>query len=357
MHPNSARALCRLMRRLQLQGILVTGLPNVRYLSGFTGSDATLWISRTSRVLFTDSRYLTQAREESPDFQVVEYRRKVEEISRRIKQRGVKRLGFEPSRMSLALYREYRRHLRGIRFVALSKELEWLRVSKRAEELRRIGRAGRIAWRAFQEVLPLLRPGVAERAVALELEHRMKHLGAEEASFATIVASGRRGALPHGAASTKKLRAGELVTLDFGCRFQGYHSDQTITVGLGEPAAKQKQIYEIVRQAQARAIAEIRPGAALRGVDAVARDYIREQGYGDYFGHGLGHGVGLEVHEEPYLNPRSQGRLEPGMVLTVEPGIYLPGWGGVRIEEMVVVTPTGHRVLTRSSGPLRILPV
>jgi Xaa-Pro aminopeptidase len=354
MDQTQAHAIRNLLQKLKLNGVIVSGLPNVRYLSGYTGSDATLWLSARARLLFTDSRYTTQARAEAPDFQVIEYRRKAEEIGQALKKRGVQRAGFESGRLTHALYREYRKHLRGVKLTPLRQELERLRAKKSDSELQKIQRAGEIAGRALTRVLPMLKPGAREREVALELELLMKRLGAEQVPFPAIVASGRRGALPHGVASNKKLKAGELVTLDFGCSYRGYNSDQTLTLCLGEPSAKQKRIYEVVRQAQARAIAAIRPGASLRAVDARARDYIREQGFGEYFGHGLGHGVGLEVHEEPYLNSQAKGRLEAGMVVTVEPGIYLPGWGGVRIEDMVAVTAAGARVLTQSSGPLRV---
>jgi len=352
-----AKAIRQLLQERRLDGILVTGLPNVRYLSGYTGSDATLWVSRRACWLFTDSRYTTQARAEAPDFRVLDYRLKVPEISRALLGRRVKRLGFEPGRMSHALFREYRQRLRGVRLVSLPSAFERVRASKTPAEIRKIRHAGDIARRALLEVMPLLKPGARERDLALELEHLMKRRGADQVPFSTIVASGQRGALPHGVASGKKLKAGELVTLDFGCSYLGYNSDQTLTLCLGRPSERQARIYEVVREAQARAIAAIRPGARLKEVDRIARDYIREQGFGRYFGHGLGHGVGLEVHEEPVLGPRSKGRLEAGMVVTVEPGVYIPGWGGVRIEDMVAVTATGARMLTRSSGPLRVLPI
>jgi Xaa-Pro aminopeptidase len=348
------KAIRQLLQERRLDGVLVTGLPNLRYLSGYTGSDAALFVGLQVRWLFTDSRYTTQARAEAPDFRVIEYRLKVPEISAALKRRKVERLGFEPARMTHARFREFRRHLRGVKLVPLQSVFERLRARKTPAEIRKIQRAGNIARQALREALPLLKPGVRERDFALELEHLMKHRGADQVNFATIVASGRRGALPHGVASKKKLKAGELVTLDFGCSYLGYNSDQTLTFCLGRPTPRQTKIYEVVREAQALAIAAIRPGARLKDVDGLARDYIREQGFGRYFGHGLGHGVGLEVHEEPVLGPRSKGRLEPGMVVTVEPGIYLPGWGGVRIEDMVAVTESGGRVLTRSSGPLRI---
>jgi Xaa-Pro aminopeptidase len=208
---------------------------------------------------------------------------------------------------------------------------------------------------AFEEIVPLLRPGIAEREIALALEFAMRRLGGDEKSFDLIVASGQRGALPHGAASDRLLRAGELVTIDFGLRLHGYCSDETVTLTLGEIDKELERVYDTVYQAQQQALAAIRPGVPLKEIDAVARNVITEAGYGPFFGHGLGHGVGLEVHEYPTLSPRSVDTAQVGMVFTVEPGIYLPGKGGVRLEDMVVVTPDGCRKLTRIPKGLRRL--
>jgi Xaa-Pro aminopeptidase len=196
-----------------------------------------------------------------------------------------------------------------------------------------------------------------EREVALELEFAMKRLGGEEKAFDFIVASGARGAMPHGIASAKSIEAGDLVTLDFGTRYNGYHSDETVTVAVGEVKPELRKIFDTVLEAHDRAMAEIRPGVSLRDIDGTARHYIDSQGYGSYFGHGLGHGVGLEVHEYPTVSPRSEAVAEEGMVFTVEPGIYIPELGGVRIEDMVQVTADGCRQLTRIKKDFRTLPV
>jgi Xaa-Pro aminopeptidase len=213
-----------------------------------------------------------------------------------------------------------------------------------------------LAAAAFEEILPMIRPGVVERDISLALEFAMKRRGAEEKSFDFIVASGERGALPHGVASQKKIQSGELVTIDFGARWQGYHSDETVTLAVGRVDPRLREIYDIVLDAHDRAMDMVRPGVPLREIDRIARDHIAERGYGEYFGHGLGHGVGLEVHEFPAVSPRSEEVAGEGMVITIEPGIYIPGLGGVRIEDMVKVTRDGHRRLTRLDKKFRSLP-
>jgi Xaa-Pro aminopeptidase/Xaa-Pro dipeptidase len=201
----------------------------------------------------------------------------------------------------------------------------------------------------------MIRPGVSERALALELEILMKRGGAEEKAFDFIVASGERGALPHGHPTERKIAAGELVTIDFGARLHGYHSDETVTVAVGSADQRQQEVYAVVKEAHDRAMAAVRPGASCRDVDGIARDFIAARGFGGYFGHGLGHGVGLDIHEKPTLSPRSGQHLAEGMVVTVEPGIYIPGWGGVRIEDTVTVTADGCRPLTRVGKELLIV--
>ncbi|MDH3999419.1 MAG: aminopeptidase P family protein, partial [Desulfuromonadales bacterium] len=199
----------------------------------------------------------------------------------------------------------------------------------------------------FNAIAPMIRPGVSERDIALELEFALKRYGAEEKAFDFIVASGPRGALPHGVASEKIIEEGELVTIDFGCRWEGYHSDETVTLAVGAPSAELCKIYDTVLLAHDQAMDAVAPGLPLAELDRVARDVISAAGYGEYFGHGLGHGVGLEVHEAPSVSPRSKMTVELGMVITIEPGIYLPDVGGVRIEDMVLVTPSGAETLTK----------
>jgi Xaa-Pro aminopeptidase len=230
--------------------------------------------------------------------------------------------------------------------VPLTQRWETLRSTKEPAELAHLKHAATLNRQAFDAVVPLIRPGITERDIALELEFTLKRKGGEVAAFDFIVASGVRGALPHGVASDKVLCAGELVTIDFGTRYQGYYSDETVTVAIGEVGGKLRQIFDIVLEAHDSAIAAARSGMRACDLDAVARDFIASRGYGDYFGHGLGHGVGLEVHEFPPLTAKNQANLAAGMVVTIEPGIYLPGVGGVRIEDTIVITETGCECLT-----------
>jgi Xaa-Pro aminopeptidase len=237
----------------------------------------------------------------------------------------------------------------------LKDELDQLRAVKAVAEVEALRGAALLNAAAFADIAQLLRPAVTEREIALELEFALKRRGAEEKAFDFIVASGPRGALPHGVASERSLQKGELVTIDFGCRVAGYHADETVTVALGAPPPELRRVYDVVLAAHDLAIAAVRPGVALAEVDRLARDHIVAAGYGDYFGHGLGHGIGLQVHEAPTLSARSKVLAEAGMVVTVEPGIYLPGLGGVRIEDMVVVTDDGAEVLTRLDKQYRDL--
>ena len=212
---------------------------------------------------------------------------------------------------------------------------------------RRIASAADLNAAGLAEVTAMIRPGVREKDIALALEFALRRLGAEEKAFDIIVASGVRGAMPHGVASDKILAEGEMVTIDFGCRLRGYHSDETVTLALGEVSDELRTIFEVVLEAHDRALEAVAPGVALSELDRLARDHIKACGYGDYFGHGLGHGVGLEIHEAPTVSPRSAAIAEEGMVFTIEPGIYLPGLGGVRIEDIVLVTADGHQTLTK----------
>lgn len=348
-------AVRRELTRTRVQALLVTDMVHVRYLSGFTGSIAMLIITPRSRRLLTDSRYVTQAKKEATAFKLVQVTWKAKDIAKQARALGITRLAFEPEGMTHKNFLEVRPAMKGIKLVPFGDFLHTLRSKKSAREARLIKKAARIASSAFNDTLPRAKPGIRERDFALALETRMQELGSGQPPFPTIVASGKRGALPHGIASDKKIKKGELVTVDFGSAYQGYQSDQTVTFCMGRAKARQIKIYETVRVAQEMATAAIRPGARCKDVDKVARGYIAQCGFGEYFGHGLGHGVGLGTHEGPVLNPMSETTLEPGMVVTVEPGIYIPGWGGVRIEDMVIVTNKGRRLLTGSGGEIRQL--
>jgi len=239
--------------------------------------------------------------------------------------------------------------------VPLDEEIRSARILKEASEIRAMRRAIAIAEEALLGNLHLIKPGISERDVALEIEFEMRRLGAESIAFDTIIASGSRGALPHGKASDKILAKGDMVVIDFGARFHGYHSDQTCTVCLGRPTPEQKKVYAIVKEAHDRAIDSIRVGVPFRDIDRKARQWIDQKGYGPRFGHGLGHGVGLAVHEEPRISPDSSGVAEKGMVFTVEPGIYIPEAWGVRIEDMVLVGQGGGEILTQIDKDLKVL--
>jgi Xaa-Pro aminopeptidase len=343
----------KLMRRKELDAILFWGFENIRYLCGFTGSDGALVWTRGERVFLTDSRYTEQAQSEVRNAGVSKYRQKIPGISRLLKTLRGRRIGFEAAAVSFENYRRLRETLPRVSFVPLSGEFSGLRAVKETEEIACLKRAVQIASESFEKTIPKVKPGSREAAVAEALECRFRRGGGEKPSFDTIVASGYRAALPHGAASEKKLAAGETVVVDFGTRFRGYHSDETKTLILGEPDGRVKKVYDVVRRAQAAAIRAVRPGVSGREIDAAARGVIQKAGLGKCFGHGTGHGVGLAVHEDPAISPRGTTVVEEGMVFTVEPGVYIPGWGGVRLEDMVRVTAAGCERLTYLSKDIK----
>lgn len=343
------------LERFGVDAILFVNLCNIRYLCGFTGSDGALLVTREGGVFLTDSRYTTQAAQEVSRLPSREYQGKLEGIAAFIKEYGAVRVGFESEQMPVAQYHSLADILPGVDLVPIGTELTILRQVKDEQELELLARSAELASRSLLAICSEIRPGVKERDVALALEFAMKRAGAGEKAFDFIVASGTRGALPHGKASDKQIMAGELVTLDFGGVYQGYYSDETVTVAVGTPDERQREIYGIVKEAHDLALAAVKPGVSFRELDAIARDFIAGRGYGEFFGHGLGHGVGLEVHEKPVISYRGEGNVEAGMVFTIEPGIYIPGWGGVRIEDTVAVTPAGCRCLTMVPKELMVL--
>ncbi len=340
---NRLRAL---LAQHQLDAILIHKPENRTYLTGFTGSAGVALVTERDALLLVDFRYVEQAAAEAPEWEVVKVAPQATDTVVEIVRRGeLRRIGFESDGLTYKQYGELAKALQPSELVPVDG-LDRLRWVKDTEELARIRKAAAIADAAFAHVRSLLRPGIRERDVALELEFFMRRHGADKEAFETIVASGVRSSLPHGRASDKVLASGEFVTLDFGAVVRGYHSDCTRTVVLGEASSRQREIYELVLTAQQRALAGLRPGLNTRDADALARQVITDAGYGDQFGHGLGHGVGLAIHEGPALSPREDATLEAGMVVTVEPGVYLPGWGGVRIEDLAVITPGGCEILT-----------
>ncbi len=343
------KALRRLMRERDLPALAVTDLRNVRYLTGFTGSAGGCLITPRSAVFVTDFRYRAQvSREVGGGFRRAEHNHPVPGIAAEAKKRGIGVLAFEQANLSYAGFRRLKKEARGVRLKPVSGVVEFLRLRKDGGELRHLRRGAKVNGEALLEAAKKMRPGVSEDEVALALEAAMRRRGASKAAFDIIVASGPRGALPHGVASGRKMRRGDLITIDYGAVVGGYHADTTRVFSLGKPSRKGREIFNIVLEAQMASVEAVRPGATCGEVDAAARDIINKAGYGDHFGHGTGHGVGLDIHEGPRLAPGSKEALEPGMVVTIEPGIYLPGWSGVRIEDMVLVKENGKEILTRS---------
>jgi Xaa-Pro aminopeptidase len=331
-------------REVGVDAFLVTNLSNIRYLCGYSGSNGMLLVTRGGSYFYTDFRYQQQVHEEVRGARAVIRERDLVSSFPVEHTRGIRRLGFEKSFVTYGSYRTLQKQLKHTRLVPCANLTSGLRAVKDRGELEVIARAAGIADKVLKQILPLVKPGITEKELAAEIDYRFLRFGG--IAFETIVASGPRGALPHAQPGTRKLKKGDGIVFDIGARCHGYCSDMTRTVFLGRTDRKAREIYEIVLDAQLQALGSVRAGAKCADVDAVARNYIREKGYGREFGHGLGHGVGLEVHEAPGLSARSTDTLAANQVVTVEPGIYLPGVGGVRIEDDVVVTPTGRRVLS-----------
>jgi len=344
--------LAKLRNKLQekeLDAVLVLGSANRRYLSGFTGSAGTLVISQDAAVLITDFRYTEQAAVQAPEFQVRQYEDYLSTVKEVLEQHGCRRVGFESDIVTYDQYTKWREKLDEIEWVPVPGLVEELRMIKSEEEIACIEQAAAIGDEAWAELLPRMRPGVTERELALELEFLLRRKGAEALAFDIILAGGPNGALPHAVPSHRPLQEGDLVVMDFGAKVNGYCSDMTRTVVIGKACQRTRTLYNIVLDAQLAAVAALKAGKTGKEVDAVARRIIADAGYGENFGHGLGHSVGLAIHEDPRLAPKGETVLQPGMVVTVEPGIYIPGFGGVRIEDLAVVTEDGCRILTRST--------
>ncbi|MBJ6749633.1 M24 family metallopeptidase [Geomonas anaerohicana] len=343
------------LKRLDAELLLVLNLSNIRYLAGFTGSEGLLLLSPDDGWFLTDSRYTSQAGAEVTGAKVIEFSNRMDTLVELLQQSGATRVAFEAGSTTVAFYQELCARTPGIEYISADTEMVGLRTVKDAGELEILEQVAAIASEALLETVARLKPGMTESEVAWMLEVAMRERGAEGKSFDFIVASGERGALPHGRASEKKLVAGELVTIDYGAIYRGYCSDETVTVCLGQPDPKQREVYETVLAAQWAALEAVHPGLSFRDLDAKARDYIGAKGFGEYFGHGLGHGVGIDIHEHPTASPRSKHVIQEGMVFTIEPGIYIPGWGGVRIEDTVVVEQNCCRPITRVPKELMVL--
>lgn len=335
-----------------IQGMVIVKPENRRYFSGFSGSAGTLLISESASKLLTDFRYVEQAAAEAKQYEVLRYAGTPYELLENLaNQLGLLTIGFESDFVTYDMYTKLAESMPNVQLIPV--QIDGLRMMKDESEKALLKKAVEIADAAFVHILSFIKPGISEQAVALELEYHMRKLGAEKPAFDTIVASGKRGALPHGRASEKIIELGDLVTMDFGAVYQGYHSDITRTICVGTATEKQREMYNIVLSAQMAGVQAVKPGKTGKEVDAAARNIIVDAGFGEYFGHGLGHGLGLYIHEEPRLSPASsQTVLMENMAVTVEPGIYLPDWGGIRIEDTVLVSADGCNILTASSKHL-----
>ncbi|WP_010650841.1 M24 family metallopeptidase [Oceanobacillus massiliensis] len=329
-----------------LDAILITSPINRRYVTGFTGTAGAALITLKDAKFITDFRYIEQANEQAEGFDIIEHKQPIEEeIAKQLNELQIKRLGFEKDYVTFSQYENYKNSFQA-ELIPVSGIVEEIRLIKTNKELEIMKKAARIADDAFEHIQSFIKPGVKEIDISNELEFFMRRQGAASSSFDTIVASGLRSALPHGVASNKEIQNGELVTLDYGALYQGYCSDITRTIAVGDISSELREIYDIVLEANLRGVKGIKPGMTGVEADALTRDYIKEKGYGENFGHSTGHGLGLEVHEGPGLSYRSSRILEKGMVVTVEPGIYVNGLGGCRIEDDIVITETGNERLT-----------
>ncbi|MEG2515832.1 MAG: aminopeptidase P family protein [Acidaminococcaceae bacterium] len=340
-----------LLHHKSLEGCFIKGLASIRYLTGFSGEDSLLFIDHKHCQLITDARYTVQATTEtaSTDCQIIEQQDGLWKAASEL-ELPKQQLGFDGGYFTYDEFAQLSAVVTNRQWQSLS--LAQLRRVKDKKELQSLTRAVNISDRAFEALLPELISGMTELEAAAKLEYKMRLFGSEGVAFPTIVASGERSALPHGTATQKPLTNGDFVTFDFGAVYEGYHSDITRTVVMGKAANWQHDIYRTVLAAQLLGCRSARAGLTGKQLDTIVRDYISQAGYGQYFGHGLGHGVGLEIHEEPVVSKRGESELEAQSVITIEPGIYIPGKGGVRIEDTVVLTNTGCQILTGVSKQL-----
>ncbi|MGE5704492.1 MAG: M24 family metallopeptidase [Clostridia bacterium] len=340
---------------LGIDGMLITSAQNRRYFTGFTGTAGVVLISATESRLVTDYRYADQAKQQAAGYEVVKHTGNIfAETAAQAKSMGINRLGFEQEHLTFGHYRKYDEQVKA-ELVPTSGVIEGFRMFKSAEEQAAIRTAAQIADAAFAHICGYIRPGITELDVANELEMFMRKQGATSSAFDTIVASGYRSALPHGVASSKEIASGEMVTLDFGAYYKGYRSDMTRTVAVGEPGEELRRVYAIVLESLTQALAGMKPGVTAKEADAFMRDVIVRHGYEELSGSGTGHGIGLDIHEEPFFSVAGTKLLAPGMIVTVEPGIYLPGLGGVRIEDDILIIEGGNEVLTHSPKELILL--
>ncbi|MBN2395091.1 MAG: aminopeptidase P family protein [Candidatus Atribacteria bacterium] len=342
----------------ELSLFLVTNPKNVFYLSGFTG-EGILLSTPGKNYLITDSRYTEQANQEAKNCQIITQNSKMrdaqtETIRELVNQLGTKVIGYEPESLQVSSYLKYISLMKEMEFYPLHELIEKMRMLKDSAEIEVMKKSAQIATDSFRQTMSFLKEGISELAIAAQLNYNMRINGAKKEAFDLIVTSGERGIFIHGRPTEKKINQNELIIIDFGCIYEMYHSDCTRSVLLGTPSQEQKKIFEVIKQTQIETLGKVKAGQKCCDLDRFARDLIGESGYGSYFSHSLGHGVGLDIHEMPYLSPYDQTVLKPGMVVTIEPGIYIPHIGGVRIEDTVVVTEDGCQILTQLPKELTV---
>ena len=343
------------MKEEELEAMLISSPENRRYFSGFAGSAGYLLVTPSDAVLATDFRYVEQAGQQAPGYTIKRITGRLDWFPELVEAAGVSNVGFEADDVTVAQHERLMKALdkaglpEKVSLTATSTDMDWLRAGKYEDEMALLLRAIEITDRAFEEVAPTIRPGVTEAEVAWAIEKSMREQGAEGLAFDTIVGAGRNGALPHHRADDTVIQDGDPVVIDMGAKYEGYCADLTRTIVVGEPDETFRRVYGTVLEAQLTAEEVVEPGMTGAEVDAISRDIIGEAGHWDDFGHSLGHGVGLAVHESPTLGPNSSDSLENDMVFTIEPGIYLPEWGGVRIEDMVILENGRARVLSKAS--------
>jgi len=335
----------------EVEGFLITNLKNIFYLSNFNGEGIVLITNSDENYLFTDSRFTEQAQKDSPDYKVItdeptKKNARILALKEIIEKKKIRKIFFESTNLNYINFKRYSENFNMVEFIPAEDIIEQMRMVKDNNEIIKMKKAAQIATESLKELFRKIKPGIKEIDIAAELAYIIRKNGAQKEAFDTIVGSGERSFLPHVKPSEKKINMGELIIIDMGANYQNYHSDITRTIVLGKEKQKQKEIFSIVLEAQQRALNFLKPGIKCREVDFVARDIIEKRGYGKYFRHNLGHGVGLDIHELPYISLKDNTVLSPGMVITIEPGIYLPEIGGIRIEDTVLITEDGCEILT-----------
>lgn len=343
------------LKNKNLDGLIVSNPYNRTYISGFTGTAGLVLITLDKQIFLTDFRYMEQAAKQAVGFEVIEHKQSmIKKLAEIIEQLDLNQVGFEEDDLTYQMYQAYEKEI-NVKLIPTAGILAEIRMIKTPDELKIMEEAAVISDQAYEHILSFVKPGMTEIEVSNELEFFMRKKGATSSSFDIIVASGERSALPHGVATDKKIQTGELVTLDFGALYKGYCSDMTRTFAVGEISDELRKIYDTVLEAHMRGIKGTKAGMTGKEADSLTRDHIKAEGYGEYFGHGTGHGLGMEVHEGPRLSPTGEVVLKENMVVTVEPGIYVPGVGGCRIEDDIVITKDGNRSLNKAPKQLIIV--